>query len=271
MCNHGSYEEKNMKKNKKIKTIILVIVAVLLVVLAVIGIRFRNTLKVALSWDNIVSLVNSQRYERTEIEEKMQDNKKEMEKIAKEDPNINIRGDLTEEETKALKDGLITKEEAALIVKGDITLEEILNSKKKEEEQVAEEKPDKPKPEDKPAPEPEVPQDRASQLISELYVLQADFIARLEEVGNRAYADYKAQGYDRSKVMTIVDSYMGEVSNMEFECDQQVKALLKELEAELAATGGDLSVVSKIRKYYNSEKTLKKTYYLNRLNEEDYK
>ena len=42
---------------------------------------------------------------------------------------------------------------------------------------------------------------------------------RLEAVGNQAYADYKATSYDRSQVMTIVDSYTATVGAMESECD----------------------------------------------------
>ena len=259
-----------MKIKKTAKIVLFSVLGIVFAILIFLGIRYKDTVKLVFNWDNIVSFVNSQRYSGDEIEDKMQENKKQMEEIAQKDPNINIRGDLTEEEAKALKNGLITQDEAVAIIKGDATLEEILLKKEEKKEDVKEEEPPSKETSAKPLENPPN-KDRASEIIAELYVLQADFITRLEAVGDRAYEDYKAQNYDRSKVMSIVDSYMGEVASLELECDTKVKELLAELEAELTATGGDLSNVKKIRKYYYDEKRLKKTYYLNKLNDEDYK
>ncbi len=259
-----------MKIKKTAKIVLFSVLGIVFAILIFLGIRYKDTVKLVFNWDNIVSFVNSQRYSGDEIEDKMQENKKQMEEIAQKDPNINIRGDLTEEEAKALKNGLITQDEAVAIVKGDTTLKEILS--KKEEKKEDEKADENPSEETVPKPQEGAPkQDRASEIIAELYVLQADFITRLEAVGDRAYEDYKAQNYDRSKVMDIVESYTGEVNKMERECDTKVRGLLTELETELTKTGGDISVVKEIRKYYYDEKSLKKTYYLNKLNDEDYK
>lgn len=266
-----------MKTKKVAKAVGFSILGLLVVVLVILGVRYKDTVKLVFNWDNISSFVNSQRYTREEIEDKMQQNKQEMEKIAQQDPNINIRGDLTEEENLALKQGKITKEEAVAIVKGDTTLNEVLSAK--EEPAGKAEPPGTDKPpktpadtkEDKPADALEPKADRASEIIAELYVVQADFISRLEALGDRAYEDYRATRCDRTQIMSIVDSYTGEVSSLEAECDGKVSDLLKELKSELTKVGGDLSTVSKIRKFYYNEKSLKKTYYLNRLNDEDYK
>lgn len=306
-------------KKKKILKILIPVIAVILAVAVFLGIKFKNTLSLVFDWDNAVSFVNSQRYSREEIENQMKDNKNKMEKIAEENPHINIRGDLTEEEIKALSEGKITKEDAVAIVKGDLTLEEAIKEKdnssapqsadgKSEETSSAEEETPADKPLPKPEPgkkdeevpssgkkpqtevsppkdnttdanappspgkdEPEPPKDRPSEIIAELYVAQADFMGRLEAMGDRAYQDYKNTHYDRNQITSIVDSYSAEVSTMEKECDAKVRALLTELEAELKKVDGDLSVVKDIRAFYYKEKSLKKTYYLNRLNDEDYK
>ena len=118
---------------------------------------------------------------------------------------------------------------------------------------------------------PAEPEDKVSEIVSELYVIQADFMNRLEAVGNQAYADYKATSYDRSQVMPIVDSYTATVGAMEAECDGKVNGLLKELDAELKKNGEDRSMVKEIRNYYYKEKSLKKSYYLDQLNNEDFK
>ena len=275
-----------MKKKKIIITALLSLLAVIVIVFAALCIKYNGIANLVFNWDNIVSFVNSQRYSSKQLEDKMASNKAKMDKIAEDDPNINIRGDLTDEESKALSEGKITKEEAVSIVKGDTTLEKVLASKenstpkdekepqKPETNNGKEDKPKEPeatKPKEDTPPKEESPKDRVSEIIAELYVIQADFIAQLEAVGDQAYADYKAIRYKRDQIPAIVDSYTGTVSVMERQCDEKVASLLKELEAELIKVNGDLNTVKEIKKYYYNEKSLKKSYYLNKMNDEDYK
>lgn len=260
---------------KKIKIILIVILAVILSVLIAIGIRFRNTVGLIFDWDNIVSFVNSVRYNNDDLETRLKDNQTKMEKVAEESPHINIRGDLTEEEKTAYNDGKISKDEAIKIVKGDSTLDEILTTKENTG-QSGKDTPKEPTEEETPPPseskpEEEKPKDRVSEIVAELYVVQADFIARLEAVGDSAYADYKATVYDRAQIPAIVDSYTGTVTQMEAECDNTIDALLSELSAELQKVGGDQNLVKEIRSFYYNEKSLKKSYYLNKMYQEDYK
>ena len=257
-----------MKKKKVIKTAVFSVVALILISLILLCVRYRDTVRLVLNGENIKSFVNSQRYSREDIEEQIEENKEQMQKIAEQDPRINIRGDLTEEEAKALAEGRITSEEAISIVKGDKTLDEILSSKS-EGQQGGQDKP--PVQETvqgelntEQNPGETVPnKDRPSEIIAELYVLQAEFIAKLEALGSKAYEDYKA-----TKLMSIVDSYTGEAGDLEIECDTRVKALLEELDAELTKTGGDKEIIKEIRKHYYKEKSLKKTYYLNKLKDD---
>lgn len=132
-------------------------------------------------------------------------------------------------------------------------------------------KPDSTDAESSKEPDPPEERDRVSEIIAELYVVQADFISRLEALGDTAYADYKAIHYDRSQIMNIINSYTGTVTAMESECDATVNALLSELTSELNKVGGDQSIVKEIRKFYYEEKSLKKSYYLNKMYDEDYK
>ena len=279
-----------MKKKRLIGIILLVILLVVLIAVIAIGIRFRNTLGVALNWDNIVSFVNSQRLDSEDIKAKMEHNENKMKELADDSPHINIRGDFTPEEKKAFSEGKITREDAVNIIKGETTLDDVMAGKPeappgKEPAQTNASQTEQPSggngssqstepqqtvPTDT-EPVPEEPKDRASEIVAELYVIQAEFIAELEAIGDLAYADYKATHYDRSKVVSIVDSYMGTASALEAECDNKVNTLLKELKAELEKAGGDQSVVKEIRNFYYNEKSLKKSYYLNRMYDEDYK
>lgn len=270
-------DDKKPKKKGKAKRIILwilaVILAIVIIIVAVLRIVFPGVWRI-ITWDNITAAWNSWWYSSEDIERQMLENKKKMEKLAEEDPLIEIRGELTEEEVLALKNGEITQEEAASIVKGDITLEQIRENKKKQDEGSEDTEPvDEPSSEETPPQTPTNPEanDKVSQIVSELYVIQADFITRLEAIGDQAYADYKATHYDRSKVMAIVDSYTATVGEMEAECDKKVNSLVKELKSELAKVGRDDSLAREIQNYYYTEKSLKKSYYLNKLDDEDYK
>ena len=49
------------------------------------------------------------------------------------------------------------------------------------------------------------------------------------------------------------------------QCDGRVATLLGELESELRAAGGDLSIITTIKNAYENEKNLKKAYYMSKL------
>lgn len=270
--------EKKPKKKRRIVKITLIVlgvlVAIILAALIAVRIWMPNAFKL-LTWDNITAAFNSWWYSTEDLEQQMQTNKEKMEKLAEEDPLIEIRGELTEEEVAALKSGEITPEEAKLIVKGETTLEQIRENKKKAEEAEASETEQEPEeePEQDPQQEPSQPvaKDKVSEIVAELYVVQAEFITKLEGIGDKAYEDYRATHYNRAKVMEIVDSYTEVVGQMEAECDKTVNGLIKELKAELTKAGRDHSLAKEIQNYYYTEKSLKKSYYLNKLNDEDYK
>ena len=81
---------------KKIKIILIIILALILSVLIAIGIRFRNTVGIIFDWDNIVSFVNSVRYNNDDLETKIKDNQTKMEKVAEEsnagDKPLTVKG-----------------------------------------------------------------------------------------------------------------------------------------------------------------------------------
>lgn len=92
-------------------------------------------------------------------------------------------------------------------------------------------------------------------LIARLYTLRSSYVGRLDAVVASAKADYATGAYTKSQ---IVGKYMGKMASLEGACDGQVNGILAQIEAELKKTGGDLSLVSKIRAAYNNEKSIKK-------------
>jgi len=263
---------------KTSKRIILIVLLVLIIALIAVGIWQR---------DNIKSFINSIRYSTEKIEQKMEANKKKMEKLI-DDNDLEVRkGGLTEEETAALTSGEITQEEAKKILRGKTTLEKLRGKKKaeasadKKDEEVQNSETANPKP---PEPEktetskesvnkePEKPpkEDKmtreVSDIVAELYVVQADFISQLEAIGQQMYAEYIGENnYNRENIPNIIEKNLPTVGKLERECDAKINTLLAELETALKDGGGDLSLVDEIRNYYYEEKSLKKTYYFDQI------
>ena len=247
---------------KTFKKIILIIFIILLVIIAALGIWQR---------DNIKSFVNFLKYSEEEISQKIDDNNKKMDDIVETTKYIDVKtGGFTPEEEKALTSGEISEEEAIKIMRGQTSLEEIKEQKQKEDSKPAsKEIPDK-KSEQTPTvsgktekPKEKDMTDEASDIVAELYVVKANFISRLEGIGQQMYNEYIATYYDPTKIMPIVDKYLPVVSQLEAECDATINSLLSKLKTALEKGGGDLSLINQIRKYYYKEKSLKKSQYMN--------
>ena len=101
-----------------------------------------------------------------------------------------------------------------------------------------------------------------------MYVLKSNFESRLGALYEQAKQDYiSVPNSQRSARKTeVVKKVYSQAVALENECDAQVEAVLKELDSILKQSGGDRSIVSKIRQSYNDEKSLKKAYYLNLFN-----
>ncbi len=250
---------------KKFKIALLVFLCVLIVAAAVLGIWQR---------ENIFSFVNSLRYSETEITAKLDDNNKKMQKLVEDTDYIEIRGGLTEEEENALKNNEISADDAVKLVRGQTTLEEIKTSKTQEQptdgqasppvQQTTPTEPQKPaEPEKEPTKE-EVMKDNVSDIIAQLYVVKSDFVNRLNGIGAKAYEIYKANGSNKESLTSIAEGFAPEIGALESECDGKVNELLAQLKTELEKGGGDLSLVSEVKQYYYNEKSLTKSYYLNK-------
>lgn len=106
----------------------------------------------------------------------------------------------------------------------------------------------------------------ASAIVSEytvkLYGLKAVYLGQIGNLIDQAKADYK----NGTSAGTLMSTYLGKAASLESEADSEVEALLSELKGELEAIGGDTSIISTMRSSYESEKKLKKSYYLSLFN-----
>lgn len=197
-------------------------------------------------WDNITSFVYFMRYSTEDLENLEEKNKEELATaVAGLDT---VPRDLTDEEKEALASGEITKQEAV----------ELSLGVKKQDSQKATQSG---------TGTTQGKTDRTSELVAELYVLKSSYLSKLDGVAAQAKAEYAAKPKEErtaSWKTAKISKYAGIAAGLEAECDAQVEGIITELKAEIKKTGGDMSIVNSIRSAYESEKQIKKAYYLNK-------
>lgn len=146
--------------------------------------------------------------------------------------------ELTEETVKMLDEGTLTEDDAIKIITGEKTLEEIKEDKKNPEEKTK-------KNDNNP---------KISSLVGKMYVLRSTYMGKLNSLIGQAKAEVMA---GKSKA-AVASKYIGIASGLEGQCDAQVESVLSQVTEELKKTGGDLSLVSKLRSAYRNEKSVKK-------------
>ena len=106
-----------------------------------------------------------------------------------------------------------------------------------------------------------------SACIAKVYVLRSSFVGQLNALYSQAVSSYEAlpDNQKESGKQSIISSLYPQAVALEASCDSQMEQILAELQGLLSASGGDTSLVGKIRSAYNSEKSLKKAYYLNQI------
>lgn len=101
-------------------------------------------------------------------------------------------------------------------------------------------------------------------MVGEIYGLRASFIGQLDGLLEQAKAEYGALSpAEREKQKkSLTNKYIGLAGGLESSCDAQMEAILGRMQKHLKATGGDSSLIKEIRKTYENEKALKKSYYM---------
>lgn len=232
-----------MTKKKKKLNILLIVAAVIVAGIAAVAVW---------QWDNILSVIYSVKYSEEDLNRMLDENKSEL-NTALEGIGANTVRDLTEEETAALEEGLITENDAVEISLGIKTLQEKLAEKN----------------EQKSTPAQSTSSDETSatsDLIAQLYVLKSSYMGKLSSLESQAKAEYSSTPENERTAAwksSMLAKYSGKVAALEGECDARVEALISEIKAELSKTGGDMSIINTIRSAYENEKQIKKAHYLN--------
>lgn len=164
----------------------------------------------------------------------------------------------TDEEKQALRDGTMTQDELVGRLTGG------------EEKAASDAKPEET---EKPAEEPDAQQEyqkALSALIAKVYVLREEYTNALEDMETAARADYYALPDGQrstAKLAPLVSSYLAKATALEKECDGKMDAVIAEMEQLIKENNGDMSLTDTVFDTYVKEKSLKKAWYLSRLQE----
>lgn len=145
---------------------------------------------------------------------------------------------LPQEGQEMLSRGEISEEDAVAVLTGQTTWETVKNNSGEATTPTTGEQPS-----------------RVDDIIAKIYVLRSSYTGRIDSLVGQALADYRAKKGTKSELMS---QYISLGYQLEAECDAKMEALLSELQSELKRTGGDTSLVSRIRSAYQTEKSLKK-------------
>ncbi len=252
----------------------MILLSILIIILALIG-WFVHA-----QWNNITAIVDTFRYSQEEVQQKLEENKQELQAYIEQNEDINVR-DLTEEEKEALNKGELTEEEAISIITGKLSMDDVHKDEQspstppqsvptQTEDPTNAQVPAENKPTDTTTPPQESQPQKTtgevvSELIAKLYVEKNKYLSSLSGMETQVIDEYNALPKDQkeSGKKAIISKYMTMVANWETECDGVVYGILDEIKAALANSGQDQSIVQKIEQAYLNEKRLKKAYYMN--------
>ena len=101
-------------------------------------------------------------------------------------------------------------------------------------------------------------------IVGEIYALRTSFVGQLDGLLQQAKAEYGALSPEQREKQknSLASKYIGLAGSLEANCDSQMEAILSRIQKHLKENGGDTSLVKEIRKVYENEKALKKSYYM---------
>ena len=250
-----------MKRWMKILCIVLALLAALLA---------------GLYWwqrENLKAVKDAASHSSEELEEKLAENQQQIRDVVDAAPEIVVR-EVTEEERQALRDGTMTQEEL---------IERLLDPGEQSDSTAAPGMEETPPGEDAKAPaktltvpaeQPKPAEDpyqkELSAIIAKVYVLREDFTMALDNMYDEAKAEYialPAEKRTKSNLMVLASKYLSKATALEKECDARMDEIVADMEKLIQENNGDMSLVDTVVYSYANEKSLKKSWYMSKLQE----
>ena len=250
-----------MKRWMKILCIVLALLAALLA---------------GLYWwqrENLKAVKDAASHSSEELEEKLAENQQQIRDVVDAAPEIVVR-EVTEEERQALRDGTMTQEEL---------IERLLDTGEQSDSTAAPGMEETPPGEDAKAPAetPTLPaeqpkpvedpyQKELSAIIAKVYVLREDFTMALDNMYDEAKAEYialPAEKRTKSNLMVLASKYLSKATALEKECDARMDEIVADMEKLIQENNGDMSLVDTVVYSYANEKSLKKSWFMSKIQE----
>lgn len=250
-----------MKRWMKILCIVLALLAALLA---------------GLYWwqrENLKAVKDAASHSSEELEEKLAENQQQIRDVVDAAPEIVVR-EVTEEERQALRDGTMTQEEL---------IDRLLDTGGQSDSTAAPGMEETPPGEDAKAPAetPTLPaeqpkpvenpyQKELSAIIAKVYVLREDFTMALDNMYDEAKAEYialPAEKRTKSNLMVLASKYLSKATALEKECDARMDEIVADMEKLIQENNGDMSLVDTVVYSYANEKSLKKSWYMSKIQE----
>ena len=239
-----------MKRRKTILCTILVLLAVSLA---------------GLFWwqrDNLKAIHAATQHTSAELEEKLEENQQMIQEAVKAAGEVTV-GEISEEDRQAFRDGSMTQEQL---------VERLTNGGEGEprEEPASTSRPES---DGTPPPEPPKPaentyQKELSALIARVYVLREEYTLALDTMYADAKAEYlalPAEKRTKTHLVKMARGYLSRASALEKECDGKMDEIVRAMEKLLRENDGDLGLVDTVVYTYANEKSLKKSWYISKL------
>lgn len=250
-----------MKRWMKILCIVLALLAALLA---------------GLYWwqrENLKAVKDAASHSSEELEEKLAENQQQIRDVVDAAPEIVVR-EVTEEERQALRDGTMTQEEL---------IERLLDPGEQSDSTAAPGMEETPPGEDAKAPAetPTLPaeqpkpvedpyQKELSAIIAKVYVLREDFTMALDNMYDEAKAEYialPAEKRTKSNLMVLASKYLSKATALEKECDARMDEIVADMEKLIQENNGDMSLADTVVYSYANEKSLKKSWFMSKIQE----
>lgn len=231
---------------KRYRKVFLSIIAILIVIIGIV---------LVFQWDNIKTIYIAATYTKKQIAVMTENNNQLRDEAVS---GLPVR-QLTDEEKKDIKNGEISSDQA---------LKNILSSKPEEKDNDTGGNSNSSSSSGVSTSQPPDKTDynyELANLVGQIYILDAKYSGEVDNLVNSAIAEYKALPADQHTQKSkekIGLKYLGKANSMEKTCDQQMATIMNQIESVLVKSGGDLSLVDKIKSSYESEKIAKKQYYL---------
>ena len=127
-----------------------------------------------------------------------------------------------------------------------------------------------PPPAEQPKPAEDPYQKELSAIIAKVYVLREDFTMALDNMYDDAKAEYialPAEKRTKSNLVKMASKYLDKATTLEKECDKRMDAIVADMEKLIQENNGDMSLVDTVVYSYANEKSLKKSWYMSKIQE----